>query len=486
MALMKYDMANNEPFITPIRGLYPEYVISVEEFKDQNARIMKNHWIDTSHGAKGEKIYELYNPDVDGEIVEESLQEWLCDHHHKITQSIGIALCNHEMSYAEWFRYINDQSGPDELALYSLSRKHGIHTSVFNKSYVWTTLMNHMNRPDDEIISLSGINLVYLGATTYGIVRDIETPHPHPQPNPTPPKMPGYTSKRANKVTCRSGSHGRKTSGKCSTGRGRGNHGKASQTLSESRQENYGIIATNVTLRSVQSSRQPIDYVSLNDGYEDETPSPSKKRRKESHRPRSAPSATRLSAHKRMNSPESTALDGENPTTDTFTAVPTPSTSTLEGIPNVDEQLPDLVLPPPGNAPGNKLPVNVGNTEEDLEAASTLLSLGDTLEDTVDEGDENALLMPIGGANVPEDVAPQPLRLDQISVDNAIVGLIETAPLEEDSANNKNEESVPTDSLAIKQDQTDANSGKKGTLETKTYIHSNAVNVNSWNRLSRS
>ena len=40
----------------------------------------------------------------------------------------------------------------------------------------------------------------------------------------------------------------------------------------------------------------------------------------------------------------------------------------------------------------------MGNTEEDLEAASALLSLGDTLEDTTDEGDENALLMPIGGA----------------------------------------------------------------------------------------
>ena len=311
------------------------------------------------------------------------------------------------MSYAEWFRYINDQSGPDELALYSLSRKHGIHTSVFNKSYVWTTLMNHVNRTDDEIISLSGINLVYLGATTYGIIHDIRTPHP--QPNPTLPKMPGQTSKHASKVTCRSGSRGRKTGGKSSTGRGRGNRGKASQTLSESRQENYGISATNVTPHTVRSSRQPIDYVSLNDGYEDETPSLSKKRCKESHRPRSAPSAMRLSAHKRMNSPESTALDGDNPTMDTFTAVPTPSTSTLEGIPNVNEQLPDLVLPQPGSVQENKLPVNMGNTEEDLEAASTLLSLSDTLEDTLDEGEENALLMPIGGATVPEDVTP-PMR----------------------------------------------------------------------------
>ena len=138
---------------------------------------------------------------MDRKIVKESLQEWLCDHRHEITQSIGIALQNHKMSYAEWFRYINDQSEPDELALYSLSHKHGIHTSVFNKSYVWMMLMNHVNRTDDEIISLSGINLIYLGTTTYSIICDIHTPHP--QPNPTLPKMPGQTSKHTGKVTCR-------------------------------------------------------------------------------------------------------------------------------------------------------------------------------------------------------------------------------------------------------------------------------------------
>ena len=266
--------------------------------------------------------------------------------------------------------------------------------------------MNHVNRTDDEIISLSGINLVYLGTTTYGIIHDIRTPQPQPELNPTLPKSSGQTSKRAGKVTCRSGSHGRKTSSKSSTGCGRGSCGRTSQTLSKSRQENYGISATNVTPRTVRSSRQPIDYVSLNDGYEDETPSLSKKRCKESHRPRSAPSATRLSAHKRMNSPESTVLDGDNPITDTFTAIPTPSTSTSVGVPNVDKQLPDLVLTQPGSVQENKLPVNVESTEEDLEAANTLLSLGDTLEDTLDEEEENALLMPIGGANVPEDVAP--------------------------------------------------------------------------------
>ena len=78
--------------------------------------------------------------------------------------------------------YVDYKSGPDELALYSLSRKHGIHTSVFNKSYVWTTLMDHVNRSDEEIIALCGINLVFLGHTIHGIIRDIRTPQPDSNP----------------------------------------------------------------------------------------------------------------------------------------------------------------------------------------------------------------------------------------------------------------------------------------------------------------
>ena len=184
MAVMKCDTANNELFIKPICGLYAEYVISVEDFKDRNAGIMKNRWVDTRHGDQGEKIYELFNSQMDGEIVKESLQEWLCDNRNEITQCISIALRNHEMSYAEWFKYVDDKSGPDKLALYSLSRKHGIHTSVFNKSYVWTTLTDHVNRSDEEIITLCGVNLVFLGPTIYGIIHDIRTPQPESNPIP--------------------------------------------------------------------------------------------------------------------------------------------------------------------------------------------------------------------------------------------------------------------------------------------------------------
>ena len=240
MALRKYDGANSEQFVTPIHGLYSEHVISIEDFKDRNIELMKNRWIDTTHGNKGEKIYELFDPDTDGEIVKESMQEWLCDNRHQIMECISIALWNHEFTYAEWFKYVDAQSGPDELALYSLARKYGIHTSVYNKSYVWTTLMNHISRTDEEIFKLSGVNLVYLGPTVYGIIHEIRAPQPGTvvlKPGPST-----NSSKCTGKTTCRDSSRsgGRKYSNRTrhNTQVQRGTHNDRPKTLSGKRRAN--------------------------------------------------------------------------------------------------------------------------------------------------------------------------------------------------------------------------------------------------------
>ena len=143
------------------------------EFKERNAGILTNRWVDTSHGVKGDKIYGMFDRSTDPEIVKENLQEWLCDHRMEVTECISIALRNHERTFSEWFRYVDSCSSPDELALHCLSRKHGIHTSVLNKSYIWTTLSNHLARSDDEIIELCGVNLVFLRPARYGILRKI-------------------------------------------------------------------------------------------------------------------------------------------------------------------------------------------------------------------------------------------------------------------------------------------------------------------------
>ena len=62
--------------------------ITIEEFKERNASVMKTRWVDTEHGSAGEKIYELYDSENQGELVKESFQEWLCDNCNEVTQCI--------------------------------------------------------------------------------------------------------------------------------------------------------------------------------------------------------------------------------------------------------------------------------------------------------------------------------------------------------------------------------------------------------------
>ena len=47
MAVFKCNTAFNELFIKPIRGLYIDHALGVDEFKEKNAALMKNCWIDT-------------------------------------------------------------------------------------------------------------------------------------------------------------------------------------------------------------------------------------------------------------------------------------------------------------------------------------------------------------------------------------------------------------------------------------------------------
>ena len=326
--------------------------------------------------------------------------------------------------------------------------------------------MNHTTRSDNEIYRLSGVNLIYPDETTYGIIREVRAPQLDAK-NPTP-KPRGCTTKKTEKVTCRDSSRGRKPSSSNNSSKSSGSHGMRTQSLSKFRRTNYGITPTNVSTRSVRSSSRKIDYVSLNDGYDEEDSTPANKRKKESFRPRSAPSATRLSAHKRMNSPETTKASE-------LSAVPTTSDETpLSGVATTDNTLPDLVV----NHPLDLNAPMATNTFEDLEAASTLLSLGDTLEETLDDDNDNALLMPIGLSNNPEDVALQPLRLDQVSVDNAIAGIVnaEQTELDEKQVSNTTDEAPveQPDNVNVpppaNEPDDDTTAVKKGSLKTKTYV----------------
>ena len=102
----------------------------------------------------------------------------------------------------------------------------------------------------------------------------------------------------------------------------------------------------------------------------------------------------------------STSTEGDT-TADTPLAIPSTSAPSTDPV-QADTTLPDLVVNRSEVPEDQQLPAAT-NTLEDLEAANTLLSLGDSLEDNLEEDDENALLMPIGGTNNPEDISRQPI-----------------------------------------------------------------------------
>ena len=61
---------------------------------------------------------------------------------------------------------------------------------------------------------------------------------------------------------------------------------KRAHTLSESRSKNHSITPpANLSMCTLRSRLQPIDYLSLNDGFEDDTVTNSRKRKRTTHRP---------------------------------------------------------------------------------------------------------------------------------------------------------------------------------------------------------
>ena len=127
------------------------------------------------------------------------------------------------------------------------------------------------------------------------------------------------------------------------------------RTLSESCSQNYGITPpANLSTRTFRSGLQPVDYLSLNDGLDEETVTNSRKRKRITHRPRSAPLATRVATQKHTVSPEAKDTNKRSlkPLPITLSAIPSTLTANNSTVPDLTgiptpldtNNLPDLVV----------------------------------------------------------------------------------------------------------------------------------------------
>ena len=126
---------------------------------------------------------------------------------------------------------------------------------------------------------------MFLGPARYGILRRIRRPVLQLSSNNiTSASTSSVTpTARSPKTTCREGGSTGLKKRERSLGQGHGKHptlftliSKKDHKLSESHSQNFGITAP--VTRSLQSGLKPIDNVSLNDRFEDESRKPSKKK----------------------------------------------------------------------------------------------------------------------------------------------------------------------------------------------------------------
>ena len=193
-----------ERFITLIRGLYKEYIISVEDLHVKNPELFKNKVVDTATVRDGHLIYELYGDGEEGEIVKEQVQTWICDNWQDVTRAVSTTLRAKETSFGSWFRSSEENRSPDELIVYCLSKMFKKHTVILNKSFAWSTLSSYISYSDLEIMQRSSIVLIYVGVSKYAVLKPswtVKTPEVTP---PTPTKT--RKRKAASKTTCRLGS----------------------------------------------------------------------------------------------------------------------------------------------------------------------------------------------------------------------------------------------------------------------------------------
>ena len=86
MATSAFDI-EIERFIKPIRGLYKEYVTTIDEFMDKNEEMMEDRIIISDSIRDGFLVYEMFGDGEDGEHVRENVQTWICDNRMEVTSA---------------------------------------------------------------------------------------------------------------------------------------------------------------------------------------------------------------------------------------------------------------------------------------------------------------------------------------------------------------------------------------------------------------
>ena len=394
-----------ERFISPIRGLYKEYIISVEDLRVKNPELFETNVVDTASVRDGRLIYELYGNGEEGEIVKEQVQTWICDNRQDVTRAVGITLHAKESSFSSWFRASEENRSPDELIVYCLSKMSQKHTVILNKSFAWSTLSNYISYSDLEIVQRSSIILIYIDINTYAVLKPSWTVKPPETITPTP--STNRKRKTPVKTTCRSGNK-RSKKNTVAAPNPVVNSGtrpvRCTRTLAEKRLNQYGIGGDQSSTRTTR--KKHVDYLKLNDSLDDpenEPTSPKPKKRRSYLPSRSGPLSTRQKAQTTITSPPARVLPGvpaKKPTTPTKKA----TESTSSGIqPTVsDRSVPTTTTIQASVEPLSGVQLSVSGVHPTLSGVHSETKVTETEATEADERSDN----PFSGVHSETDSVP--------------------------------------------------------------------------------
>ena len=149
--------------------------VSVEDF--MQTHYARDYILDTSNIHWGREInsnhifdlYAGYNQSRDSNKVCLEMLEYVTINSEWYAWDCYTLLCMSGLSLSDWRAKMTFWANPaDTMAIYALSDQYRLHTIVITGSTLWTMIHLDYEGTEDDVLEISAIKLLYMGANRFG------------------------------------------------------------------------------------------------------------------------------------------------------------------------------------------------------------------------------------------------------------------------------------------------------------------------------
>ena len=158
----------------------PSYIseadtVSIEDFMQSN--YARDYILDTSNIHWGGElnsnhlfdIYAGYHTRRDSNKVRLEMLEYVTVNSERYAWDCYTLLCMSTLSLGDWGVKMTFWANlADTMAIYALSDQYSLHTSVVTRSKLWTTVHPDYQGTEEDVVEISAIKVLYMGANRFG------------------------------------------------------------------------------------------------------------------------------------------------------------------------------------------------------------------------------------------------------------------------------------------------------------------------------